>query len=230
MKLEVPEAHIGRHYWSTRRASAPLRHLWLDIELIDEGNVPANGPVILAANHLSFLDSMLLMYSLPRRVTFLGKAEYLASRSTRYLFPAAGMIPVDRSGKGLRTSLGIAARRLDEGEIIGIFPEGTRSRDGRLHRGHVGAAHLALHTGAPIVPVGITGTDVAMPPDARFPRRGAPITFQFGAPIGLGRWRNLRPSASVKREITDEVMAAIAAMTGQTVADDFAPLPVSAAV
>lgn len=214
----VDERHIGRWYWATRAASLPLRKFWLDIRLEDEANVPRRGGVILAANHLSFLDSLLLMYSLPRRVSFLGKAEYLAAWPTRKLFPAAGMIPVDRSGRGVVKSLAWASKRLELGEIVGIFPEGTRSRDGLLHRGHTGVAHLALRTGAPIVPVGIAGSAAAQPPGARFPVRGASVRLRFGSPVDLGGWVGRGASSVVKREITDEVMAAIGALSGQDLA------------
>lgn len=211
----TPELHdIGRRYWSVRRLSAPLHRAWLDVDRQGLENVPTAGGVIFAANHLSFLDSVLLMYSGRRQVSFLGKVEYLSSPVTRRLFPAAGMIPVDRSGRGVGRSLGAAVDRLRAGEIVGIFPEGTRSRDGLLHDGHVGVAHLAIKSGAPIIPVGITGTDTAMAPDSLLPRR-SPITLKFGAPIDLGRWSCERPTGAVKREITDEVMAAIASLSGQ---------------
>lgn len=221
----VDGGSIGRWYGSTRRVSWPLRRLWLDIRLEDEANVPDEGGVVLAANHLSFLDSVLLMYSLPRRVSFLGKAEYLSAWPTRKLFPAAGMIPVDRSGRGVARSLEEAGRRLRGGEAVGIFPEGTRSLDGLLHRGHPGVAHLALKAAAPIVPVGIVGSDLAQPPGARLPSYGAQITLRFGAPIGLGEWVGRRPTGQVKREITDVVMREIAALSGQAYVDTHAPIP-----
>ena len=126
----VDEQDIGRWYWATRAVSLPLRKYWLDIGLEGVANVPETGGVVLAANHLSFLDSMLLMYSLPRQVSFLGKAEYLAAWRTRKLFTAAGMIPVDRSGRGAVKSLRWASKRLALGQIVGALPQGTRSRDG----------------------------------------------------------------------------------------------------
>lgn len=221
----VRASDVGRWYWGTRRISWALRRVWLDVNLEGAENVPDHGGVLLASNHLSFLDSVLLMYALPRRVTFLGKAEYMTSPATRVLFPRAGMIPVDRSGRSIQQSLGFAGDLLDDGEIVGIFPEGTRSRDGRLHRGHTGAAHLALKGRVPIVPVGITGTDLAQPPGARVPRRGAPITLRFGAPIDPGRWVTRRLTASTKRELTDELMDAIAALSGQPRAKEYAPIP-----
>ncbi len=226
MPLELPSTpDVGRHYWLTRRASAPLRRLWLDTTLENVENVPTTGGVIFAANHLSFIDSMLLMYSVPRKVSFLGKSEYLDSAATRKLFPAAGMIAVDRTGRGIAKSLGQALEKLDAGEIVGIFPEGTRSRDGLLHKGHPGVAHLALRSGAPIVPIGIIGTDEAQPPDARIPQRGAAVKLRFGSPVDLGSWAGARPTGTVKREITDRVMRAIADLSEQTYVDEFAPNP-----
>lgn len=220
-------APIGRWYWPTRAASAPFRRLWFDVETVDADHVPATGGVILAPNHESFLDSFLLMYALPRKVVFLGKAEYLRSWKTRRLFPAAGMIPVDRSGRGLVTALERAATVLDGGGALGIFPEGTRSRDGLVHRGHNGVAHLALRTGAPIVPVGITGTAEVQPPGAAFPRRGGTITLRFGAPVDLGPWIGRARSAGARREITEEVMRSVATLCGKRYVDTHAPVPVA---
>lgn len=215
----IDPRRIGRWSTAVRRLSWPLRRLWLDIEVDGAGNVPADGPVILAANHLSFIDSPVLMFETPRTASILGKAEYLDSAVTGALFPAAGMIPVDRSGRGVAWSMRIACDRLRAGEAVAIFPEGTRARDSLLHRGHPGVAHLMLRTGSPVVPVGIIGTDAVQPPGARIPRR-APITLRFGAPLDPGRWHGRRPTASTRREITDEVMAAIGALTGQPVVED----------
>jgi len=221
----VDPDQIGRWYRQTRVITWPFRRLWLDVESQGLGNVPADGPVILAANHLSFLDSLLLMYETPRQVVFLGKAEYLESRLTRRLFPAAGMIPVDRSGRGAGRSLRVAQGILADGGVIGIFPEGTRSRDGLLHRGHAGVAHLALRSGAPIIPVGITGTDRAQPIGARVPRSGVPITIRFGPPIDLGGFRGRPAVGVVKQEITDRVMRAISTLSGQPHVAEDRPLP-----
>lgn len=218
-------AQIGRWSKRVRVSTWPLRHLWLDVDLENEENVPSEGGVILAANHLSFIDSLLLMYSLPRRVTFLGKAEYLDSWTTRTLFPAAGMIPVDRSGRGIAHSLAMAEARLDAGEVVGIFPEGSRSRNGLLHRGHPGVAHLALSSGAPIVPIGIVGTDQIQPPGKVLPEFRGSVTLKFGSPLGVGPWADQRRSASAKRDITEEVMDSIASLTGQLRTDDFIPVP-----
>ncbi|MEM7141291.1 MAG: lysophospholipid acyltransferase family protein [Actinomycetota bacterium] len=228
-----PEAHdtgeIGRWYWTVRRMTVPLHGGWLKVDVGGLENVPSDGGVILAANHLSFLDSVLLMYAPPRRVTFLGKQEYVTARATRRLFPAAGMIPVDRSGRGVARSLGLAIERLRAGEIVGIFPEGTRSRDGLLHPGHPGVAHMALKSGAPIVPVGIVGSDRSMAPGRLLPNR-SPISVTFGEPIDLGPWAGRPCNKTTKAEITEEVMACIANISGQervtATSPSAAPVPV----
>ncbi|MEZ5230452.1 MAG: lysophospholipid acyltransferase family protein [Acidimicrobiales bacterium] len=216
---------VGSHYWAVRRATAPIRHWWLDTTLVDVGNVPDDGPVILAANHLSFLDSPLLMFGLDRQVTMLGKAEYLQGWATRRLFPSAGMIPVDRSGRGLVESLRRAERVLTTDGVVGIFPEGTRSRTGDLYRGRSGVAHLALKTGAPIVPVGIIGSDAVQSPDSRLPRFRGRVELRFGSPIDMGPWVDRPKNADTKTEITGAVMRSIAALSGQYYRDEFAPIP-----
>ncbi len=201
----------GSLYWPTRVLTHPFRSAWFDLQFDGLENVPATGPVILAPNHLSFLDSALLMFQLPRKVVFLGKAEYMNSRKTRF-FRAAGMIPVDRSGKGLVTTLGLAADVLDAGGVIGVFPEGTRSRDGLVHRGHTGAAHLAQRTNAALIPVGIVGTDAIQPPGARFPARGGSVVMRFGAPLDIA---GDETGASGRQAITDRLMQSIALLAGR---------------
>ncbi len=213
---------VGTHYWAVRRASWAIRRLWLDTQLFDVANVPDHGPVILAANHLSFIDSPLMMFGLDRKVSVLGKAEYLHRTSTRWLFPAAGMIPVDRSGKGLVESLRCAENLLANGEIVGIFPEGTRSRSGELYKGRSGVAHLALKSGAPIVPVGIIGSDGVQSPDSIRPRFRGRVELRFGSPIDMGPWVDRPRNAETKAEITEQVMASIASLSGQTRRDAYA--------
>lgn len=210
----------GSLYWPTRALTAPFRRSWFSVELDGLENIPDDGPLVLAANHLSFLDSFLLMNALRRKVLFLGKAEYLDSRSTRF-FRVAGMIPVDRSGKGVVTTLATAAEMLHDGGAIGIFPEGTRSRDGLVHQGHTGAAHLALRTHASLVPVGVVGTDVVQPPGARFPKRGE-VTFRFGAPVDTASHRH---GARGRRELTERLMRTISVLAGRTYVDTPSPLP-----
>ncbi|MEM8705873.1 MAG: lysophospholipid acyltransferase family protein [Actinomycetota bacterium] len=225
LDIDVDPAIIGSWHRPLRLLSTPVRKRWLDVEVYDRENVPAEGKAIIVANHLSFLDSPLLMTEFDRPVTFLGKAEYMADRVTGYVFPRAGMIPVDRTGRGIAKSLGLAQRILENDGLVGIFPEGSRSRDGNLHRGHLGAAHLALKTGAPIIPVGIIGSAQAMPVDSKIPSRGARILMRVGAPIGLGEYLGDRPTAATKQALTDHVMAEIAELSGQAVVDDYLPIP-----
>ena len=155
----------------TRMVARPLvTRLWtINREGFDR--LPADGPAILCPNHISFLDSAFLMLTLPRNISFVGKAEYMDSWKTKYLFPAMGMIPIDRSGGSKsQAALDAAEAVLRRGELFGIFPEGTRSRDGTLYKGRTGAARLAIKLGCPIFPVGIIGTDEIQPPDAKLPK------------------------------------------------------------
>jgi len=186
-------------------------------------NVPADGPAIICANHRSFFDTPLLMTTASRPVTFLGKAEYMDKWLTRHLFPAVGMVPIKRdAARASMAALETAADLLREGKLVGIYPEGTRSRDGLLHRGHTGVAHLAMMTGAPIIPVGLVGTERVQPIGAAVPRpfRG-PVGVTFGAPIEPQTYR-ARGSRSRRRHLVNDVMASIAAMTDQQRSEEFA--------
>lgn len=197
-----------------RLGTHPLRSWWMDVDVVGAENLPESDGGIIAANHLSFIDSMLLMYGIGRPVTFLGKVEYMDSMVTRHVFPAVGMIPVDRSGSGIRRSLQEARNRIEEGELVGIFPEGTRSRDGLLHDGHNGVAHLSLKTGAPIIPVGLVGTDKAMPVGDRVPGR-APVQVNIGTPIVPDPDRGRSASVRMREALTSQVMDSIADLSGQ---------------
>lgn len=187
------------------------------------GNVPTDGPAILSPNHRSFFDSPLVMAMSPRPVAFLGKAEYMDSRSTKYLFPALGMVPIKREAKkASMAALETAADLLADGRLVGIYPEGTRSRDGYLHRGHSGVAHLAMITGAPIIPVGIVGTERVQPIGASVPRPfTGPVRLRFGEPIDPADYR-YGGSRKRRAQMLDDVMASIAAMTDQERSPDFA--------
>jgi 1-acyl-sn-glycerol-3-phosphate acyltransferase len=180
-------------------------------------NVPARGPVIFAANHRAALDTAVISFVLPhRRIRFLGKAEYFTGKGPRgrlmtNFVDALGYIPVERGNAhaGL-AALGAAQQVLNAGGAFAIYPEGTRSLDGRLHRGHTGVAVLALTTGAPVIPVGLTGTEGLQPDGARIPRP-TPITIRFGAPLTFTGENKPR----VRREVTDEIMAAIRDLSQQ---------------
>ncbi len=186
-------------------------------------HVPADGPAIISPNHRSFFDSPLVMTMTPRPVIFLGKAEYMDNRTTRFLFPALGMVPIRRDAKrASMAALQTAAELLADGHLVGIYPEGTRSRDGFLHRGHTGVAHLAVMTGAPIIPVGIVGTERVQPIGSSVPRpfRG-PVRIRFGEPIHPARYR-YGGSRRRRQQMLDDVMAAIASMTDQRRSPEFA--------
>jgi 1-acyl-sn-glycerol-3-phosphate acyltransferase len=183
-------------------------------------NVPRTGPVIVASNHLSFADSLVIPIVAPRKVVFLAKADYftgtgIKGAASRAWFGGLGMIPVDRDDtKAAIASLDTALEVLRRGEAFGIYPEGTRSRDGRLYRGRTGVGHLALTSGAPVVPVGLHGTQHLQPVGSRLPRL-AKVTVRFGEPLDFeGRFDGV-PAGRARREITDEVMTAIQKLSGQ---------------
>ncbi len=183
-------------------------------------NVPLTGPVIVASNHLSFADSMVIPIVTPRRVVFLAKEDYftgtgLKGAAVRGWFRGMGMVPVDRDDtKAALASLDIALEVLARGEAFGIYPEGTRSRDGRLYRGRTGVAHLALTSGAPVVPVGVIGTEHIQPVGARLPRL-AHVTVRFGKPLRFAGKYDGVPVGRARREVTDVVMNAIQELSGQ---------------
>jgi 1-acyl-sn-glycerol-3-phosphate acyltransferase len=185
--------------------------------------LPTDGPAILCPNHISFLDSAFLMLTLPRNVSFVGKAEYMDSWKTKYLFPAMGMIPIDRSGGDKsQDALDVAESVLRRGELFGIFPEGTRSRDGYLYRGRTGAARLAMKVGCPIFPVGIVGTDKIQPPDAKAPKLFRECTIKIGRAVRPERYAGRGADHLAWRSMIDEVMFEIREMTGQDYRDVYA--------
>lgn len=207
----------------TRAAVKPVVNKLWDIEVEGYERLPAEGPAILCPNHISFLDSAFLMFTLSRNISFVGKAEYMDSWKTKFIFPALGMIPIDRSG-GEKSAAALDAARqvLERGEFFGIFPEGTRSRNGKLHKGRTGAARLAMELDVPIYPVGIIGTDDIQPPDAKAPKLGKGCSITIGRPIKPSRYRNRGPEHLGWRSMMDEVMYEIAQMTGQEYVHQYA--------
>ena len=201
--------------------SRPLRTAY-DIEVEGDAHLP-DGPVVLAANHRSFMDSIFLALVVDRAVSFLAKAEYFDRRRTAWILRATGQIPLRRGNPaGARRAIDDALGVLDQGGVVGVYPEGTRSRDGMLHRGNLGPARLAATSGAPIVPVGLLGTDKVQAPDQRLPRLGQRVAVRFGQPI----WPD-RPLSSDRahlRDVTDDLMADIADLCGQPYDDHFARL------
>jgi 1-acyl-sn-glycerol-3-phosphate acyltransferase len=189
-------------------------------------NVPRTGPVILASNHLSFIDSVVIPLVVPRRVVFLAKAEYFTGKGlrgafSRLMFTAIGALPVDRgTQRAAQAALNAALEVLREGEGFGIYPEGTRSRDGRLYRGRTGVGWLSVASGAPVVPVGLIGTNRVQPVGARLVRPFKRITVRFGEPVRPQDFLGA-PAAQVRRAITDTVMEQISDMTGQPLAGHY---------
>ncbi|MFJ1568909.1 lysophospholipid acyltransferase family protein [Streptomyces erythrochromogenes] len=190
-------------------------------------NIPEEGAAIVAGNHLSFSDHFLMPAILARRITFLAKAEYftgpgLKGRLTAAFFRSAGQIPVDRSGKdagqaALREGLGVLAK----GELLGIYPEGTRSHDGRLYKGKVGVAAMALGAGVPVIPCAMVGTFEIQPPGQKIPniRR---VTIRFGEPLDFSRYAGMERERAILRAVTDEIMYAILGLSGQEYVDRYA--------
>ncbi|MEY4175554.1 MAG: hypothetical protein RI900_2719 [Actinomycetota bacterium] len=213
----------GKAQSRLRRVARPVANRLWHFHLEGFERLPESGPAILAPNHVSFLDSAFLMLQVPRNISFVGKAEYMDSWKTKYLFPALGMIPIDRAGgERSQAALDTAERVLQRGELFGIFPEGTRSRDGYLYRGRTGAARLALKIGCPIFPVGVVGTREIQPPDAKFPKLRRDCTIRIGRPINVARYAARGEEHLVLRQITDELMFEIRELTGQEYRNEYA--------
>ena len=203
----------------------PLSRVAFRPEVHGAGNVPRTGPVILAANHLSFVDSFLIPLMTPRRVSFLAKQEYFQvggprQWATRTFLTGIDAIPVPRGGyRAAQESLEAALRVLKDGGAFGIHPEGSRSRDGRLYRGRTGVAWLAIASGAPVVPVALSGTERIQPVGAPMPRPGK-VVVRFGAPMRFEQPADGRQGPA-RRAATDEIMAAIAKLSGQELAPEY---------
>ncbi|WP_351224101.1 lysophospholipid acyltransferase family protein [Streptomyces sp. NPDC002133] len=190
-------------------------------------HIPGDGPVILAGNHLTFIDSMVLPLVCGRQVFFIGKDEYVTGKGVKgrlmaWFFTGVGMIPVDRDGaNGGVAALMTGRRVLEEGRIFGIYPEGTRSPDGRLYRGRTGIARLTLMTGAPVVPFAMIGTDKLQPGGAGLPRPGR-VTVRFGEPMEFSRYEGMDRDRYVLRAVTDSVMTEVMRLSGQEYVDMYA--------
>jgi len=211
-------------YLISRLILRPLFLLIFRPHVVGRENVPATGPFIIASNHLSFIDSMAIPLMSPRRVGYLAKAEYFTGTGikgwlTKTWFTALGALPVERqTHRAAQESLDTAMTVLRAGGGFGIYPEGTRSRDGRLARGKTGVAWLALTADCPVVPVGITGTDRIQPVGASWPRPHR-FTVSFGKPMTFPEHQGKAGSNRSRREVTDRIMTEIAELSGQEKAD-----------
>lgn len=202
----------------------PLLRLLFKVRVEGLDNVPASGPVILASNHVSFSDSIFLPMVLKRRVTFVAKAEYFEQRKTAWFFRATGQIPVKRGGgPASARALDAAKEVLDAGEVFAIYPEGTRSPDGRLYKGRTGVARLALDANCPVLAVAMIGTREAQPIGQVKPNFFMPITIKFSPPMRFDRYKARRDDPRTLRSITDEIMFELSQMSGQVYVNDYAP-------
>ena len=219
----------GFVYWLGRSILRPVVRIMWRPRIEGRRNVPRHGRVILASNHLSFIDSVAIPVAAPRPVQFLAKSTYFEGTGprgwvNRTFFGAIGAVGVDRaSGQAAQAALDQGRRILETESAFAIYPEGTRSVDGRLYRGRTGVAWLALSTGAPVVPVGLVGTDEVMPVGTSRPRFKR-ITVRFGEPIDVSHFGPAE-SGKARRLATDEIMAAIHALSGQELAGAYNEAP-----
>lgn len=209
----------------SRLILAPLARLVFRPKVIGRGNVPKTGAVILASNHLAFIDSVVITLVARRSVSFMAKSEYFTGTGfkgwlSRSFFSGVGAVPVQRgAGQAAQEALDAGLEILNKGDAFSIYPEGTRSRDGRLYRGRTGVAWLALTAGVPVVPVGLVGTD-ELQPEGGGAIRMAKVSVEFGMPMDLSQY-GPATSGRARREATDAVMAQIARMTGQDLANAY---------
>jgi 1-acyl-sn-glycerol-3-phosphate acyltransferase len=186
-------------------------------------NVPRTGGAILAMNHISFVDSLFVPLLTKRTVVFLGKADYFDKWYTAWFFKAVGVIPVRREGGSASEAALLAGiRALKAGMVVGIYPEGTRSPDGRLYRGKTGVARMALEARVSVVPVAVFGTDDVMPLDAKMPKLKGRVEIVFGKPLSFERFYDRPADRFVLRSVTDEILYEIMMVTGQEYVDEYA--------
>jgi len=215
-------------YWFLKLvAIGPLLRLVFRPRTEGLEHVPTEGPAVLASNHLSYADWLFMPAAVPRRVSFVAKAEYFTGPGLKgwlqkSFFSGAGQIPIDRSGVdaaegALRSATSVLAR----GELFGIYPEGTRSHDGRLYRGKIGVARLALETGVPVIPVAVVGTDEVAPPGKKFGRITRPVV-RFGEPLDFSRYEGMGGDRYILRSVTDQIMYEIMKLSGQEYVDEYA--------
>jgi 1-acyl-sn-glycerol-3-phosphate acyltransferase len=215
-------------YWFLKRiVLGPLLRLLFRPYVIGMENVPPAGGVIFASNHLSFSDSIFLPLVVERRITFLAKMDYftgtgLKGRLTAGFFKGVGQLPVDRSGgRASEAALRTGLRVLGKGECLGIYPEGTRSPDGKLYRGKTGVARMALEANVPVLPVAMIDTEKIQPPGRKIPRLGR-VGVKIGEPLDFSRYEGMEGDRFVLRSITDEIMYELMELSGQEYVDIYA--------
>lgn len=190
-------------------------------------NIPAEGPAILASNHLSFSDSIFLPLMVDRHITFLAKSDYFTGKGIKgrviaWFFSSAGQVPVDRTGgRASEAAIDTGLRVLGEGHLLGIYPEGTRSPDGRLYRGKTGVARMALEAQVPVIPVAMINTRHIQPPGKVLPRI-ARVGIRIGAPLDFSRYEGMESDRFVLRSVTDELMYELMELSGEEYVDVYA--------
>jgi len=214
-------------YWLVKALFAPVLRLLFRPYVTGAQNLPVEGAAIVAGNHTTFLDNLIIPLVVPRKVTFLAKSDYftaggLKGRLQKLFFSGVGMIPLDRSGgaaseAALRSGLAVLRR----GELLGLYPEGTRSPDGRLYRGKTGVARMALEAGVPVVPVGLIGMFELQPAGRLLPKLGK-VEVRIGPPLDFSRYAGMEGDRFVLRSITDELMYELMVLSGQEYVDQYA--------
>lgn len=215
-------------YWLVKVVVTPLLRVLFRPRVEGLEHVPSEGGAILAGNHVSFSDSIFMPMFVSRKVTFLAKSDYftqpgLKGLLKRLFFRGVGQVPLDRTGgPASQAALQTGVRLLREGQLLGIYPEGTRSPDGRLYRGRTGVAYMALEAGVPVVPVVCVGTDRVNPPGTLMWRIGRRPLIRFGAPLDFSRYAGMQQDRYVLRSMTDELMYGLMTMSGQEYVDTYA--------
>jgi len=214
-------------YWVVKMILTPILRVLFRPWVEGGQHVPAQGAAIFASNHLSFSDSIFLPLVVPRRITFLAKSDYftgrgLKGRLTKGFMSVVGQVPIDRTGGAAsEAALGTALRILRRGDLLAMYPEGTRSPDGRLYRGKTGVARMALEAGVPVIPVAMINTDVVQPTGKKIPNLGR-VGVRIGAPLDFSRYAGMEGDRFVLRSITDEIMYELMLLSGQEYVDAYA--------
>jgi 1-acyl-sn-glycerol-3-phosphate acyltransferase len=214
-------------YWLVKAVLTPILRLLFRPTVKGAENLPASGAAIPAGNHTTFLDNLIIPLVVPRRVTFLAKSDYFTGpgvkgKLSKSFFSGVGMIPIDRSGgKASEAALATGMKVLTDGDLLGLYPEGTRSPDGRLYRGKTGIARMALEAGVPVVPVGLVGMFAIQPAGKKMPKIGK-VEVRIGRPLDFSRYAGMEGDRFVLRSITDEIMYELMVLSGQEYVDQYA--------
>jgi len=226
--LSFAEGNVPLFYWILKTVIlGPILKLIFRPWVEGGEHIPQSGPAIFVSNHLSFSDSIFLPLMVPRKMTFLAKADYftgggIKGRLTRAFFTGVGQLPVDRSGgRASEAAIEAGLKVLQRGDFLGLYPEGTRSPDGRLYKGKTGVARMALEAGVPVIPVVMIGTDQIQPTGRVIPHLGR-VGIRIGAPMDFSRYAGMEEDRFVLRSITDEIMYALMALSGQEYVDMYA--------